>query len=146
MSPNVQFIPRSAPAGLQLIGNGNLVATLRTDRFNLSNHVLSGSAASDFVLYTFSPLRKSTTYIEYIFRVNTSGEFVNAGDFQARATVTTQTITIGNTIFLGTPSIVGSGLSLVLRARFTASSSYVNSYWAGVSAGDHLHFQMSYTI
>ena len=92
MSPSVQFIPARGPAGLQLISNGTLVATNRTDRYNLSSHVLSGSAGSDFVTYTFSPLRKQTTYVEYIFRINSSGEFVNAGDFQARATISAMSL------------------------------------------------------
>ena len=146
MSPSVQFIPARGPAGLHLIANGTLVATLRTDRYNLSSHVLSGSAASDFVVYTFSPLRKQTTYIEYIFRLNTTGEFVDANDFQARATITAMSLTIGNQLFNGTGSVAGSGTAPILRGRFTAASSYITTYWAGVSAGDHLHFHMTYTV
>lgn len=146
MTPNVQFIPAAAPHGLQLNANGTLAATTNSTRYNLSNHVLSGSAASDFVVYTFSPLRKQSTYIEYIFRLNTSGEFVNANDFQARATVTAMSLTIGNQLFNGTGSVAGSGTSPILRGRFTASSSYLTTYWAGVSAGDSFHYHMTYTV
>lgn len=149
MTPNVQFIPAPSAAGLQLIANGTLVATTNANRYDLSGHVMSGSGSSDFAVYTSQPLRRNSaaTQIQYVFRVDPTGNFANAGDFQSLATVVSASLTIGGVLFAATSfQIGGSGTSTILRYQGFAASSYVTSYWAGLSAGDHLHFQMTYTV
>jgi len=139
--PHWLFFPTPPAAGVKLQLDAELVASTST-RFNITNTTLSGTddVANNYILYTISPLRKSTSYIEWIFRVDTSGDYASGAAWktanESNIILAESTWTHDGAAFNASSiSIVGRANNLV-RARWNGSSTDVTNFWNTMSAGE----------
>lgn len=139
--PRWLFFPTPPADGVKLQLDAELVANSST-RFNITNATLSGTddVANNYILYTFEPLRKATTYIEWIFRVNTSGDYASGGDWksdnEANMILAESTWTHdGSSFNAASLSFIGRTNNLV-RARWNGSSTDVTNFWNTLQAGE----------
>ena len=119
-------------------------------RSNLNNQTFGGTQASDFVAYTSNPLRKSSTnaYIEWLFKVNTSGTYATKGDFSGAVTLDQNNCTLtmnGTTLTTTSVTIAGADSGTVVRIRFNGTSSNVSSVWTGTGSGDTVSLSLTWT-
>ena len=152
--PKWLFFPTPVSSG----GSPNLtitattVADLTTNpiRSNLNNQTLGGTQASDFVAYASNPLRRAfaNTYIEWLFKVNTSGTYATKGDFSSAVTIDQNNSTLtmnGTTLTTTSVTIVGSNAGTIVRMRFFGNSSDVSSVWTGTGSGDTVSLSLTWT-
>ena len=145
MTPKWLFVPDDSSSGTaaNIQVDATLVATSGVNLFNLSSYTESGSDVDDWQEYPHRPFRKSTSYIELLLRVTTTGQFADKNAFVAATSNYTGELTIGGDTLEHT-SITIAGFSTIVRPRFNASSSDITSFWNGVNAGESLTFKLSY--
>ena len=153
--PHWLFFPTPPAAGVKLQLDAELVATARTTRFNTTNATLSGTddVANNYDLYSFAPLRKSTTYIEWLVKVKSTGDYTTAGDWETDVTnaggiiVADSTWTHDGADFNAT-SIThthGSNSGVVLRVRWNGSSTDVTNFWNTLAAGETTQIKLNWS-
>jgi len=157
--PHWLFFPTPAAAGVKVQLDAELVevvsrGVVNTSRFNLTNTTLSGTddVANNYELYSHSPLRKSTTYIEWLFKVKASGDYSTAGDWETDVTnaggliVADSTWTHDGAAF--SPSTIththGSNSGTILRVRWNGSSTDVTNFWNTLADGETTEIKLNW--
>ena len=97
---------------------------------------------------TLSPLRKNgtDTWVEFLLMVATDNDYTGVADFLAESTNRTYTLKHDGTAFSYTSIAEVNQGDIILRVRFSASTSYVSSWWSGLSAGDDVQFTLTYEL
>jgi len=142
------------PAGVKLQRDAELVAA--RGFFNLTNSTLSGTddVANNYELYSSTPLRKdiSSTYIEWLLRVKSSGDYVNAGAWETVVTNAGGIITADSTwthdgAAFNATSIThtfGSNSGTILRVRWNGSSTDVINFWNTLATGETTQIKLNW--
>ena len=140
--PHWLFFPTPPAAGVKLQLDAELVASSST-RFNITNATLSGTddVANNYVLYTLEPLRKASTYIEWILKVDSSGDYANGGAWKtanfSNLVLAESTWTHDGAVFNATSiNVIGRSNSDLLRVRWVGSSTDVTNFWNTLDAGE----------
>ena len=144
-----------APAGVKLQLDAELVAAPRGSiNFNLTNSTLSGTddVANNYELYASTPLRKSTTYIEWLLKVKSSGDYANAGAWETVVTNAGGIITADSTwthdgAAFNATSVThthGSNSGTILRVRWNGSSTDVTNFWNTLAAGETTQLKLNW--
>lgn len=154
MSPKWLFFPSPPATGVKLQLDAELVATARANKFNVTNTTLSGSddVANNYLVYAPGPIRKSTTYIEWLFSLDSSGDYANAGDWETAVTNAGDLITASSTWthdgVTFTPTSIththGSNAGTVVRVRWNASSTDVTNFWDTVAGGETFQIKLNW--
>lgn len=145
--PRWLFFPTQATSGANVTFTGELVKDLSTStRSGFNNWAVSGPDAADYDEYTFSPFRKTTSYIEFIVKLDATQTYANVNAWTSANTLTTgTTLAIENTLLAFTSTTVaGSGTGTNLRIRFNASSTVLNAFWTTGSIGDTVTMNLVY--
>jgi hypothetical protein len=155
VTPKWLFFPSPPATGVKLQLDAELVATARADRFNVTNTTLSGSddVANNYLIYTFGPIRKSTTYIEWLFSLDSSGDYANAGDWETAVTnagniITASSTWIHDSATFGATSVThthGSNAGTVVRVRWNGSSTDVDNFWNTLAGGETTQIKLNWS-
>ena len=153
--PHWLFFPTPPAAGVKLQLDAELVATARTNRFNLTNATLSGTddVANNYDLYSFAPLRKSTTYIEWLVKVKSTGDYATTGDWETDVTnaggiiVADSTWTHDGADFnaVTITHTHGADSGVNLRVRWNGSSTDVTNFWNTLAAGETTQIKLNWS-
>ena len=144
MSNRWIFFPAPAVSGLpKLRWSGDLVF-YNSSRFNASNQVLTGtdSPGANYIPYTSFPVRKTTTLIELLFGINTSGAYTSSTDWVSAVTaagglnLSSSTWSHGGAVLAATSISYASAGPGVARVRWNASSTVITNFWATMQAGE----------
>tara|TARA_R110001592_G_scaffold174023_1_gene412846 strand:+ start:1901 stop:2362 length:462 start_codon:yes stop_codon:yes gene_type:complete len=149
--PRWQFFPAPVSSGgAKLVFTGTAVRDLSSSGSTTFNSFAkSGSDADDFLEYPFNPIRRSTAYMEILFKIDTGETYSNVGDFESAVTMVSETSSfkIGGNTFPHT-SVThthGSNSGAVIRMRFNAASSAVTTFRNLLAAGDAIEITMNWT-
>ena len=145
--PRWLFFPTQATGGANVTFTGDVNKDLTgAARAGFNNWAVSGPDAADYDEYAFSPFRKTSSYIEWIVKVDTTQTYANVNAWNAANTLTTgTTLAIENTILLfASTTVTGSGTGPNLRIRFNASSTVLNAFWNTGSNGDTVTMNLVY--
>ncbi len=158
--PHWLFFPTPPAAGVKLQLDAELVEVIsrgspNPNRFNLTNATLSGTddVANNYDLYTSAPLRKSTSYIEWLFKVDNTGDYTTCGDWETDVTnaggiiVADSTWTHDGAAF--SPSTIththGSNSGTVVRVRWNGSSTDVTNFWNTLADGETTQIKLNWS-
>lgn len=144
MSNRWLFFPAPVVSGLPKLRWAGELVFVSAGKFNASNQVLTGtdSPAANYIQYTSGPVRKSTTYIELLFRVNTSGAYASANDWESSVTsagginLSASTWSHGGAILAATSVTYTSGSGSTPRVRWNASSTVITNFWNTMQTGE----------
>jgi len=143
MSPRWLFFPTPASGG----DDFKLVGSLDTNVDYIINPVFSGTYGSDFTLYGFRPLRISSSYVEVLLLVDTSGTWSSAGNWWSDVSSSiTASIAYDGNYLPHTYYSASAGSGSLLRFRFQGTNSAVRTAWGnGRATGDSFEFIMNWT-
>ena len=145
--PRWLFFPTQATGGANVTFAGDLGKNLSgTSRSGFANWAVSGPDAVEYDEYSFSPFRKTTSYIEWIVKLDATQTYANVNAWTSANTLTTgTTLAIESTLLAFTSTTVaGSGTGTNLRIRFNASSTVLNAFWNTGSSGDTVTMNLVY--
>ncbi len=144
------FFPTQATGGANVTFTGNLAVdtTSSNSSSNINNWSVAGPDASDFDEYASTPYRRTTpaTYIEWMFRVDTTATYSDAAAFIAAITPNSSgsSITVGSTTLAHT-SVTLLSVSTIVRWRFNCSSVDGLAFWEGGASNDLLTVSLAWT-
>ena len=144
MSNRWIFFPAPAVSGLPKFRWAGELVFLNASRFNASNQVLTGtdSPGANYIEYTSGPVRKSSGFIELLFRINTSGAYTSANDWESSVTsagginLSASTWSHGGAILAATSVTYFSGAGTIARVQWNASSTVITNFWNTMQAGE----------
>ena len=155
MTPKWLFFPSPPATGVKLQLDADLVATNRVNKFNLTNATLSGSddVANNYELYLPGPFRKSTTFIEWLFKVDSSGDYSNVGAWETAVTNagglnTSDSVWTHDGATFNATSVThthGGNSSLVVRVRWNGSSTDVTNFWNTLAGGETTQIKLNWS-
>lgn len=156
MTSRWMFFPSPPATGVKMQLDAELVATGNARAFNMTNASLTGSddVANNYTLYTISPFRTNAarTYVEWIFKVDASGDYATTGDWETAVT-NAGGINIASSdwthdgVTLNATSIsytLGPDTSTIVRVRFVGSNSDVDAFWNSFGTGDSTQIKLNW--
>lgn len=143
--------PADTPVKLQLDAE---LASGTSTTFNIINTTLSGTdnVANNYILYGSTPLRKSTSYIEWLFIIDTSADYADTVAWNSAVTsaggliLADSTWTHDGAAFNAT-SITINNVSRggnLLRLRWLGSSTDVTNFWNTLAVGETTQLKLNW--
>lgn len=161
MSSRWIFFPTPPAAGVKIQLDAELAdyvskGVTSSTRFNLTNATFSGTdgGGDNYELYTVAPIRKSTSYIEWLFKVIASAEYANAGEWETVVTdaggivVAESPFANSGGIEMSTDTIThthGANSGQILRVRWNANSSTITNFWNTMSSGQTIQIKLNWS-
>jgi len=153
--PHWLFFPTPPAAGVKLQLDAEVAHTARANKHNITNATLSGTddVSNNYTIYASGPLRKSTSYIEWLFKVDNTGDYTTCGDWETDVTnaggiiVADSTWTHDGAAF--SPSTIththGSNSGTVVRVRWNGSSTDVTNFWNTIGDGETTQIKLNWS-